>query len=331
MEHEIHWNAFIVFYLFMAGVSAGAFFVSGLATYLGGERYKRISRIGALLAPWPVMLGLGALIFDLTKPLEFWWLFLTVQYTSPMSIGAWLLTLFTVVALVYFVLWFPRPWRHLVRVPQRRKDVLKLKEWKALNQAQINTARRVVAAIGAPISIGVGMYTGVLLGAVPARPLWNTPIVAQLFLVSAISTGAAAVLIIAALVRPKAGHDHLHEERRFLVSLDVMLILVEIFIVVPFFLHQALSTWSSSSSLQILLGGPYTMLFWLVFVLFGLLVPLAIEGFELFPVVWKEQAVRYSRLWAGMAAALVLIGGAVLRYVIVFAGQLSHFLPLYQR
>jgi formate-dependent nitrite reductase membrane component NrfD len=48
-------------------------------------------------------------------------------------------------------------------------------------------------------------------------------------------------------------------------------------------------------------------------------------------VIWKEQAVRYSRLWAGLAAALVLIGGAVLRYVIVFAGQLSHFLPLYVR
>jgi formate-dependent nitrite reductase membrane component NrfD len=331
MEHEIHWNAFIVFYLFMAGVSAGAFFVSGLATYLGGERYKRISRIGALLAPWPVMLGLAALIFDLTKPLEFWWLFLTVQYTSPMSIGVWLLTLFTVIALIYFVLWFPRPWRDLLRLPQRRKDLFKPKDWRALDQSRTNTARRVVAAIGAPVSIGVGMYTGVLLGAVPARPLWNTPIVAQLFLVSAISTGAAAVLLIAALRRPKAGHDYLHDERRFLVSLDVMLILVEILIVVPFFLHQALSTWSSSSSLQILLGGPYTVLFWLVFALFGLFVPLAIEGFELFPVVWREQAVRYSRLWAGLAATLVLIGGAVLRYVIVFAGQLSHFLPLYSR
>jgi len=332
MEHtEFHWNALIVFYLFMAGVSAGAFFVSGLATYLGGERYKRISRIGALLAPWPVMLGLMSLIFDLTKPLEFWWLFLTVQYTSPMSIGAWLLTLFTVIALVYFLLWIPRPWRDLLRVPPRRQELFKPKTWRALDQAQINTARRVVAAVGAPISIGVGMYTGVLLGAVPARPLWNTPMVAQLFLVSAISTGAAAVLLIAALRRPKAGRDYLHEERRFLVSLDVMLILVEIFIILPFFLHQALSTWSSSSSLRILLGGPYTLLFWLVFALFGLLIPLAIEGFELFPVIWREQAVRYSRLWAGLAAALVLIGGAVLRYVIVFAGQVSHFLPLYAR
>lgn len=328
---EFHWNALIVFYLFMAGVSAGAFFASGLATYLGGERYKRISRIGALVAPWPVMLGLGALIFDLTKPLEFWWLFLTVQYTSPMSIGAWLLTGFTVLALVYFVLWFPRPWRDLVRVPQRRRDWRTPKAWKALDQSQVDRARRVMAAIGAPISIGVGMYTGVLLGAIPARPLWNTPLVAQLFLVSAMSTGAAAVLLIAALLRPRAGHDHLHEERRFLVSFDTMLIVVEIFIVTPFFLHQALNTWSSASSLSLFLGGPYTLVFWLGFVVLGLLTPLAIEGFELYPVIWREQAVKYSRLWAGLSATLVLVGGALLRYVIVFAGQVSHMLPLYTR
>jgi polysulfide reductase chain C len=158
MEHTVyHWNLLIAFYLFAAGVSAGAFFASGLATYIGGEQHKRISRIGALIAPWPVIVGLAALIFDLTKPFQFWWLFLTVEYTSPMSIGAWLLTLFTLVALVYFVLWFPRPWRDLVRVPQRRQDWRQPKTWKALNQAQVDRARRAVAAIGAPIAIGVGM------------------------------------------------------------------------------------------------------------------------------------------------------------------------------
>jgi polysulfide reductase chain C len=332
MEQTVyHWNLLIVFYLFMAGLSGGAFFASGLATYIGGEKHKRISRIGAMLAPWPVMVGLAALVFDLTKPFEFWWLFLTVQYTSPMSIGAWLLTLFTLVSLVYFVLWFPRPWRDLVCVPQRRQDLFHVKAWQALDQAQVDRGRRVVAAVGAPIAIGVGMYTGVLLGAVPARPLWNTPLVAQLFLVSAMSTGAALVLLVAALLRPTAGHDDMHGERRFLVSFDLMLILVEILIVTPFFIHQALNTWSSSNSISLFLGGPFTTVFWVGFVLLGLLIPLAIEGFELFPVVWRAQAVKYSRLWAGLSAALVLFGGAMLRFVVVFAGQVSHMLPLYTR
>lgn len=328
MEHNtIHWNILIAFYLFTAGVSAGAFFVSGLATYLGGARYERISRIGALLAPWPLTLGLGALIFDLTKPFQFWWLFLTVEYTSPMSIGSWLLTGFSIISFIYFILWIPRPWRDLLRLPHRLGDLFHLSAWQPLDRRAIHLSRRVVAAVGAPLAIGVGMYTGVLLGVIPARPLWNTPMLAQLFLMSAMSSGVAMVLLVASLLRS----HHLHSERHFLVSFDAMLIVLEIFMVIPFFLHQSLSTWSSAQSLNLIMGGPYTLAFWGGVVLLGLLIPLAIEGFELFPVIWQEQAIKYSRLWGGLSAGLVLIGGFTLRYVFVYAGQISHFLPLYVR
>jgi formate-dependent nitrite reductase membrane component NrfD len=330
MDHipfHFHWNLLIAFYLFTAGISAGAFFVSGLATYLGGERYQRISRIGALLAPWPLSLGLAALIFDLTKPFQFWWLFLTVEYTSPMSIGSWLLTGFSIISFIYFILWIPRPWRNLLRLPHRLVDLTDFSLWRPLNSQEINTSRRVVAAIGAPLAIGVGMYTGVLLGAIPARPLWNTPMIAQLFLMSAISSGVAIVLLIASFLRS----HHLHAERHFLVSFDAMLIVLEILMIIPFFLHQSLSTWSASDSLNLVMGGPFTLAFWGGVVMLGLLIPLAIEGFELFPVIWQEQAVKYSRLWGGLSAGLVLIGGFALRYVFVYAGQVSHFLPLYVR
>lgn len=330
-EFEFHWNMMIVIYLFTAGVSAGAFVVSGLATYLGGNRYKRISRIGALIAPWPLVFGLGMLIFDLTKPFQFWWLFLTVQWTSPMSIGSWLLTGFSILSALYFLLWIPRPWRDLLRLPHRPGDILSLRQWRPLDQPAINTARRVLAAVGFPIGLGVGMYTGVLLGAVPARPFWNTPMVAQLFLFSAMSSGAATVLLIAVFAPAHAGHDVMHHERHFLVTVDAAMIVLEIFIVIPFFLHQTLNTWSSAESLGLILGGPFTWPFWIGVVALGLLIPLAIEGFELFPVIWKEAAVKYSRLWGGLSAVLVLVGGFVLRYVFIYAGQVSHFLPLLER
>ena len=144
MEHttiHFHWNVLIVLYLFTAGVSAGAFFVSGLATYLGGARYKRISRIGALLAPWPLSFGLATLIFDLTKPFQFWWLFLTVQYTSPMSIGTWLLTGFSILSFIYFILWIPRPWRNLFRGPHRRADLTNFKAWRPLDRRASSISR----------------------------------------------------------------------------------------------------------------------------------------------------------------------------------------------
>ena len=53
-----------------------------------------------------------------------------------------------------------------------------------------------VALIGILLSICVGIYTGVLLGALVARPFWNNPILPLLFLLSAMKTGIASILLV---------------------------------------------------------------------------------------------------------------------------------------
>ena len=123
----------------------------------------------------------------------------------------------------------------------------------------------------------------------------------------------------------------MRSERHLLVSIDASLIVLEIFIVIPFFLHQALNTWSSAVSMELVMGGPFTLAFWGGVVLLGLLIPLAIEGYELFPLILKEGAVKYSRSLGMISAVLVLFGGFMLRYVFVYAGQVSHFLPVLAR
>lgn len=324
------WGILVVNYLFLAGLSAGAFAISSFATYLGGPHFRRVARIGALLAPWPVMIGLGVLILDLGRPLAFWHLFMTVQYTSPMSIGSWLLTGFVVISLIYAALWVPAPLDNLLRLPSRAGDLLTFTHWLPLSGSLLRRARSVVAAVGFPISLGVGIYTGILLGAVPGRPFWNTPMLAQLFLFSAMSTGTATVLIITALLGARR-KDELEQERKLLVSTDLVLIVLEIFMLIPFLLHHALSTWSSASSISLILGGEFTVPFWLGVIVLGILLPLAIEGYELFPVILKEGAARYSLVLSATSGVLVLAGGFILRFVFVYAGQVSHFLPVIAR
>ena len=325
----IEWNLLIVNYLFLAGLSAGAFAISSFATYIGGPHFRRVARIGALIAPWPVTIGVGILVFDLGRPFAFYNLFLTVQFTSPMSIGSWLLTGFIFVTLAYAALWLPAPLDNLLRVPNRAhlKD---FSHWTPLSQNTIRRWRAILAAIGFPLSLGVGIYTGILLGAIPSRPFWNTPMVAQLFLFSAMSSGTATVLLVTALLGTRHEHGY-EEERRLLVSTDMVFIVLEIFMLVPFLLHHALSTWSSASSIELILGGEYTLWFWIGVILLGIVLPLIIEAYELFPVILKEGATRYSLALSAVSAVLVLIGGFVLRFVFVYAGQASHFLPLVTR
>ena len=56
---------------------------------------------------------------------------------------------------------------------------------------------------GVVFGVAVAMYTGALLGVCKTFPLWNNALLPILFLVSAMSTGAASVLLIG-LVLPTA-------------------------------------------------------------------------------------------------------------------------------
>ncbi|BDU73481.1 NrfD/PsrC family molybdoenzyme membrane anchor subunit [Mesoterricola silvestris] len=316
------WEFLIVNYLFLGGLSAGIFFVSAFCTWLqtdGKPVYPRIARTGALLAPWPVALGSFLLIFDLGKWWRFWKLFVIFRWESPMSIGSWLLLVFTGITLVNLFAWLTEDERNALfaRIPARTPGRARIL---ALNR-DLGSWKRRLAMLGFPFAIGVGIYTGVLLGAVQARPFWNTNLVAQLFLFSALSTGTAA-LILARMVE-KGPRDL--AEFRFLYTLDICLILLEFFIVLPYLIHGQLSVLAVREALSLVLGGPFTFIFWGLFLGAGLLLPLAIELWEFKPVLMGSGTLHITRGLAMTAAGLVIFGGYVLRYVFVFAGQASGF------
>jgi formate-dependent nitrite reductase membrane component NrfD len=315
----IEWGFLIVNYLFLGGLSAGLFFVSALATYIGKREETvdpRIARYGALMAPWPVMLGCLLLVFDLGHWYRFYKLFLHFRWVSPMSIGSWLLAAFTAVSLLYFFAWLTPGHRERLfsRLPRR------LGFLRALNR-DLSSWRRPLAAIGFPISLGVGIYTGVLLGAVQSRPFWNTNLVAQLFLFSALSSGCAALIL--GLVWDRKAFAF--EEVRLLYTLDICLLTLEFFIVIPYVIHGELSVQAVQDSLKLILGGPFTLVFWVFFLGLGLLLPLGLEIREIMPALYSKTARDYSKGLATASAVLVLAGGFLLRYLFVYAGQLSAF------
>jgi formate-dependent nitrite reductase membrane component NrfD len=312
---SIEWGFLIVNYLFLGGLSAGLFFVSALALYLNGSEsagLNRIARWGALLAPWPVALGSLLLIFDLGNWYRFYLLFLHFKWHSPMSIGSWLLLLFTGVAFTYTWSWLS---------PQERARLAVRLRLPASWNIAPPVSRRSLAAIGSPLSLAVAIYTGVLLGAVQSRPFWNTNLVAQLFLFSAISTGCALLIIVLSLGRTRPEP----RELRILYTLDVVLITLEFFIVLPYVIHGELSVEAVRDSLGLILGGPFTVAFWLLFVGTGLLAPLVLELRELGPAVIRQAPISFHRGLAVAAGLLVIVGGYLLRYIFVYAGQMSEF------
>lgn len=344
----IEWQYLIVSYLFLGGLSAGLYFVSALTELFRRNEQlaeREIARYGALLAPWPVMIGSTLLVFDLGHWYRFYKLFIHFRWESPMSIGSWLLMFFIAVSLVYAYGWIPAEQRErLFAALPRRLGFLRF-----LNR-DVSALRRPLAIAGLPMSVGVAIYTGVLLGAVQSRPFWNTNLVAQLFLFSALSSGCALLLIILAVAERKfTMYDF-----RLLYMLDIGFLTLEFFIVVPYLLHGELSTEAVRESLKLILGGPFTLLFWFFFLGIGLLLPWTIELREILPMLAaRAQAspdlgatgvssgapgssaaaaalvsapvLHFSRSWAIAAAVLILVGGVLVRYIFVFAGQISAF------
>lgn len=89
--NEIQWGMPIAIYLFLAGVSAGAFCFTALTTRHNSAQEDASPRIIALLIPLMLGVGILMLILDLGQRTSFWRLLINFRLVSPMSLGAWIL------------------------------------------------------------------------------------------------------------------------------------------------------------------------------------------------------------------------------------------------
>ena len=106
---EEHWGWLIAIYLFLGGMGAGAF-VTAAVVELTGERYKHefcpTTLIGAGVSGPLLAVGTLLLIFDLgaglTEPLRILYMF--TNFSSVMTWGIWILTIFIPLCFVYGLL-----------------------------------------------------------------------------------------------------------------------------------------------------------------------------------------------------------------------------------
>jgi len=307
--HELHWGLPVIFYLYLAGLGAGAITVSGSVLLrkggFGASRFA-VARCGALLGPIPVMLGTFLIIFELGQPFRALNLFKVINL-SPMSIGTWLLATFIVVSLLYALTFLPPS---------------------AGGGDRLAPIRRALAWMCVPLGIGVAIYTGVLLGAMPSRPFWNSPILAGLFLLSALSSGVAAIVLMGVFFRRKSA-DHAiradYENSSYLLTAtDALLVGAELLIIFLFIMFAHLTIGDVRYAVaEILPGGHLALPFWGLVVVVGLLVPFFVELYQIVPKLLYGREFKTATTIEVMVPVAILIGGFALRYVIVIAGQIT--------
>jgi len=281
LKAQTKWSWLIAAYLFLAGAGGGAY-VTGAVAGFGGQEWDLISKIGLFLGFPCVLVGCVCLIFDLGSPKNFW--------RSAMKPGTSWIARGTIVITLFMIL-------HVG---------LGIWPLKMLDDAQ--GLRTLISVLGIIFAFGTMIYTGILLGA--ARPIafWSTAMLPLLFLISALSTGIMAVLLIGSLAGAAERSIALLEQ------IDMPLIVLEL-IVLAFYLQGTHRVPESRESARIVLAGSAAPIFWLGVVIIGLLGPLAFDLLGIYKL--EGSAVQGVTVLASVCG---LIGGFLLRKVVLSGG-----------
>jgi formate-dependent nitrite reductase membrane component NrfD len=158
--------------------------------------------------------------------------------------------------------------------------------------------RRKVSLVGMLFGFFLASYTGVLLSN-SALPFWSDArLMGALFLASGASTGIAAITLILFLTGHAGGEGwgKLKHADRYSMVIELVLLTALVALL--------------GAAARPLTGGHFAPLFWGGLIGLGLILPLVLD--------FAGSRVRALGV---LAAALVLIGGFVLRYVVVMSIQ----------
>jgi len=295
-----HWEwYYIAMYFYIGGVSAGAYFIGSLLELFGGKQHREISRAAYYVAFPLISITPVLLIADLGRPERFWHLFFYTKdgtpymnLTSPLSVGTWALLIYSGMSFLSFL--------NVMVADGRLNSSLLIK----LHAVFDRVPHKVYAIIGSFFGFFVAGYTGVLVNTT-ARPLWaaTDPLFGPLFIVSAASTGAAAIALAMAKSTSPEGpaFGQLNTFDRTAMIIELLLIAGMIAIAGQFTAP--------------LMTGIYAIMFWGGAVMLGILAPLGLSWFGR-----KPGGIAAGT--ATLSALLILFGGAMLRISLVQAGQL---------
>jgi protein NrfD len=211
---------------------------------------------------------------------------LTFNPLSPMSMGAWALLGFSAAA-------------GLAALLTLLEDT---------SSRDLSGPKLVVGIIGGFFAFFLAAYPGVLLGAT-ARPMWiHGHALGALFLAVGASTGAAAIGLILAALRRRSLDGIARVATATVLALVIQLLAVAAFV----WSVQSSGSAQALKALSQITSGPYSALFWGGAIAVGSVLPLVLG---LIGLKWPSAGLT------AVASVLVLIGGFLVKTVIMAAGQ----------
>ena len=286
------WGAWVAFYIFFVGLSAGAFLLSSLVYVFGMYQFERIGRAALLSAIVSMGVALAFIGVDLGRIERSALPMVYFHWSSPLS---WEVRFYIIYIILLSV-----------------ELAIAVRLHKGLSRSAVRAHQwlRILGTIGIPLAIfGVHGGTGTIFAVLKARGMWFGGLFPVIFIVSAMVSGTALLAVIyyaqnrGSGRRPDAGlMKGLATVLAGVLCVDLGLMFYEF--VVPLLAFQP----HDGDVIRVITLGPMWWSFWIIQLLLGMLIPVALL---------LNSRLRAKPGVVAAAAALVVIGIVGVRFNIV--------------
>jgi len=278
----VPWGLWVALYFHGVGIAGGAFVIGagGYILNLPGFRSRRVLRTVIVLSIAAIIPAFMGVWFDLGHMERSHRIFTSPAFTSMMAFNAWMYNIFMICAFVAWLLSFgeDRGWL---------KPVL---------------------CLALVFSVLFPSQSGAFFGVIDAVAYWHSALLPMVFLTSAITAGAATLLLIRFFI-PSDENDAEHAAAIRRLRLITLVGLCVYFVFE--FAEFSIALWnpvSHAPAIDLVLWGPYWWVFWIVHLAVGGILSLALLSSS------------RPRLWA-VAALIVAITFVSARLNVLIPGQ----------
>lgn len=324
-ELEVRWSVLIVCYPYITGLVAGAFILASLVKVFNVKELYPTYRLALLtalsfmiVAPIPLNLHLG-------RPERAYEIFLTPNPSSAMAMFGFVY-LWYLMAVLLLEVWFE--YRHDLVVWARTSKfplsfiyrVLSLFSTDVTPEAVAfdKKAVRVITIIGIPSAFFLHGYVGFIFGSIKANPWWSSVLMPIVFLMSAIVSGIALVVVLYMLLVPGRGGKLDMKCLDTITSYLFYAVIVDFSLEFLDFIHRLYESEESIEILGSLLTGKLMISLVVIQILLGMIIPMIllviVKSFNF------DDDLR--KLLYIVSAILIQVGIFSTRWNIVIGGQL---------
>lgn len=323
-DFHVHWSLMIVLYPYITGLVAGAFIVSSLYHVFHIKALKPVARFSLLFALAFLICATWPLINHLGRPERALSMMLTPNPTSAMAGFGYIYSAYFIVLLLE-IIFIMRP--TVVALGAQATGFMKT-VYNILSIGSDNVSEKALAldhkiigflaAIGIPMACVLHGYVGFIFGGIKANPLWATPLMPVIFLLSACVSGIAGIIFAYMLLMKLAGKpidvDCVQTMIKFLWGFFILDFVFEMLEIFSHF-YMATHHWHT---LDTLYSGPLFNTFWVAQVGIFSVIPFVLL-MALSLIKFKDSILLF---FAPIVSVMILVQVLLMRWNVVVGGQL---------